>query len=412
MAVSTVLAMKKNWRVALVLLVVVVACKAPPSSTTDFSCLDTIPIAPVKTDILLVVDNSCSMTDKQDLLATGLATFANRLANATIQQDFQVGVITTSVIQQVQNSPQFDIDYSQAGWWGPAQAGRLQQAVRMDGSSTPKILRYDDATFLADFQLAVKVGVSGSAEETEFEPVRLALSSPLIDTPLDQGGNQGLLRAGARLLVFTITDEDDCSEVVNSNGILGYAVWIGDDKYNVDYCYQMAGLLTTPGDYANIFLQLAAAQGSTEVFFAAIAPVDVAPPHLAIANPNSPTLQAQGCPISFGIGRRLRQMAYLYDPSGQNLDSICAASYSDTLSRLADQISAPQTLELALPPPDGRMLVVDIIRADGTAIECTDGNGFVYAPPANGLPARLSFVDPCGRRADDKKIDVKLICAR
>jgi len=105
-------------------------------------------------------------------------------------------------------------------------------------------------------------------------------------------------------------------------------------------------------------------------------------------------------------------MAYLYDPSGQNLDSICAASYSDTLSRLADQISAPQTLELALPPPDGRMLVVDIIRADGTAIECTDGNGFVYAPPANGLPARLSFVDPCSRRADDKKIDVKLICAR
>src|SRR5207245_9616475 len=68
-------------------------CQAPPSNTTNLTCQATIPVAPVKSDILLVVDNSSSMTDKQKLLANGLASFAQRLANPAAQQDFQVGVI-------------------------------------------------------------------------------------------------------------------------------------------------------------------------------------------------------------------------------------------------------------------------------------------------------------------------------
>ncbi len=401
-----------SGRVALCSVAVLLGCRAPPSSTTDQSCQTTIPVEPIKTDILLVVDNSCSMTNKQTLLANGLASFATRLAGAAVKQDFQVGVVTTSVIQLVQGYPQYDVNYDVAGWWGPAQAGRLQQATRADGTLTPKIMKYDDPTFLSDFQTVVKVGTTGSGEETEFEPVRLAISDPLISTPLDQGGNQGLLRSGARFLIFAITDEDDCSEIAGSNGSPGYDVYIGIDKSQIDYCYQAANLLTPPQAYADVFQQLSEAQGSTDVFFAAIAPVDVAPPHLAVQAPDAGTLQAAGCPISDGVGRRLREMAYIYDPAGQNLDSICDATYADTLVQLADFISTPQLIELAVAPPDGRMVIVDITRADGSVERCSVANGGIaYAGPSGNLPARVSFVGSCQRRADDQKVAVNLICA-
>ena len=54
-------------------------------------------------------------------------------------------------------------------------------------------------------------GTSGSGQETPFEAVRLAVASSLATTPMEQGGNGGFLRDGARLLVVVVTDEEDCS---------------------------------------------------------------------------------------------------------------------------------------------------------------------------------------------------------
>src|SRR5687768_16764224 len=51
----------------------------------------------VSTDILFVVDNSGSMSEEQAKVVAQLSAFLDSLANSPVQNDFQVGVVSTSV---------------------------------------------------------------------------------------------------------------------------------------------------------------------------------------------------------------------------------------------------------------------------------------------------------------------------
>ncbi len=384
------------------------ACKGPPPTVSDVACKTQVELGAVVTDILFVIDNSGSMKEEQELLSRELSAFVDRVKNSPLRQDFQVGVITTSVYLRVQNQP--TVFFDRDGFLGPAQAGRLQTSDRGDGTFTPKLMRYDAPDFLSDFSLAVKVGTSGSGQETHFEPARLAISAPLIELPLDQGGNQGLLRNGARLMIVAVTDEDDCSEFPEANGTASYDATVGP-LASVDYCDNQSALLTKVPVYADKLRELAFAAGASEVMFAAIAPVDVAPPHEAVQDPSTTDVRARGCTTSYGVGRRLREMALNFDSSGLNLDSVCNPSFQDTLVRLADEVRTPQTIDLAVPPPDGRMLIAEITRATGDINRCSMANGgLLYSAPREDAPARITFREDCRRRADDARIDLKLIC--
>jgi hypothetical protein len=130
-------------------------------------------------DVLFVVDDSCSMAEEQNALATSFFDFLPPLIAAGI--DFHAGVITT------------DTD-------SPTANGRLveQRGVRWVQSDTP-----DPEDTLAE--LAMR-GTGGAIDERGIRAANLALTEPRVSGP-----NAGFLRADADLHIVTISDEPDNS---------------------------------------------------------------------------------------------------------------------------------------------------------------------------------------------------------
>ncbi|MBX7097253.1 MAG: choice-of-anchor D domain-containing protein [Myxococcaceae bacterium] len=132
-----------------------------------------------KADILLVIDNSCSMSDKQQALASNFTSFI-KYAN-TAQVDYQIGVTTT------------DMD---------VEAGRL-----ISGTGHPeKILKPTTVDVENKFKAKVNVGTNGSATEMGLAPAAAALTAPLITTD-----NAGFIRQDAVLAVVVVSDAPDQS---------------------------------------------------------------------------------------------------------------------------------------------------------------------------------------------------------
>jgi hypothetical protein len=136
---------------------------------------------PPRADVLLVIDDSCSMADKQASLAQGMASL---LAYATANSvDFHLGVTNTELS-------------------GPtaAQAGVLHAA--MNGQ---KILTPSTPNLGMQFTQLVNVGTSGFSESC-MDPATRALTVPNINDPAK---NAGFLRDDASLAVICFTDARD-----------------------------------------------------------------------------------------------------------------------------------------------------------------------------------------------------------
>lgn len=132
-----------------------------------------------KADILLVIDDSCSMSDKQAALAANFGSFI-KYAN-TAQVDYQIGVTTTDMT---------------------AAAGKL-----VFGPTHPeKILKPTTPDVENKFKAKVNVGINGNATEQTLAPAVAALTAPLITTE-----NAGFLRDDAVLAVVAVTDANDQS---------------------------------------------------------------------------------------------------------------------------------------------------------------------------------------------------------
>lgn len=132
-----------------------------------------------KVDILLVVDNSCSMIDEQQKLAANFDNFIAQFLEADV--DYQIGVVTTDMEN-------------------PEQAGRLQGDTKIISSTMP----VDDAREL--FQENVKVCATGSGFE-----MGLAAAAAAFAEPSALEVNAGFLRDDAALSVVFVSDEEDDS---------------------------------------------------------------------------------------------------------------------------------------------------------------------------------------------------------
>ncbi len=132
------------------------------------------PVTP-KADVLLIVDDSCSMSDKQQALAANLTSFLN-YANST-GVDYHLGVTTTDMV-----------------------------AVRGSLQGTPAVLLPTTPNLLATAAGRVIVGTNGDAIEQVLAPALAALTPPL-----RYGVNAGFLRADATLGVISVSDADDQS---------------------------------------------------------------------------------------------------------------------------------------------------------------------------------------------------------
>jgi hypothetical protein len=104
-------------------------------------------------------------------------------------------------------------------------------------------------------------------------------------------------------------------------------------------------------------------------------------------------------------------MAQLFDPTLNNLDSICRTdvtgkpSFTQMLIRFADLVNVSQTLTVS-GVPDARQLQVTLTRSDGSLQLCTVANGGItYADQT------LHFANTCTRLAADRAVSVNLLCA-
>lgn len=131
-------------------------------------------------DILFVVDDSCSMTDKQASLATNFSSFMQEAQ--TFNVDYHLGVTTT--------------DDSTTG-----ERGRL-----LSGPSNPTVLTPQSPNVAALFSQKAQVGTLGTGFETPVDCAIEALTPPLITAE-----NAGFLRPAASLAVVVVSDANDQS---------------------------------------------------------------------------------------------------------------------------------------------------------------------------------------------------------
>lgn len=388
------------------------ACQSPastPGTGVPTTCqLQAPAIQPVKTDILFVVDNSGSMYANQQRVATEIPVFVAELQRSGgVENSFRVGVTTTSVYVAFQYfNTVVDYYYPEAGW--------LLTIPLVDGGvGTERYLDDSNPELVPRFALAMaSVGISGSGQETPFEATRVALQNAVAPLNLPDGGpaNRGFLRDGARLMVVVVSDEDDCSEMRRPP--LVYE----NDVDGENFCVNHPDLLSPVGDYFTLLQNLPDGQGRNRaVVWGTLAPVsllDKSAQAVPCANQDAGfALCNADCPTSNAPGTRLRDMAVLFDLGLNNLYSICADSYHDQLLALADIAAVPQTLDLNSNVPDPRLLIVTIVRADGTQQLCTTANGGIaYEPAPDGGFPRIQFQGDCVRRQTDAEVTVRMYC--
>lgn len=386
-----------------------VACTSPveePGSTLPGRCqVDAPLISAQKTDLLFVIDNSGSMAEEQAAIATELPAFLDELRQGNgVEQDFRVGVITTSVYLRAffDNREQFS-EF-------PDQAGRLQPVPdELNRPTAERYLDQGDPDLLEKFRRLVRVGTRGSGQETPFEAARLALTPPLSTTPLGEGGNGGFLRDGARLLVVVVSDEEDCSSTERPPPVV-----LTEDTSR-DLCSEQSDRLTPLREYVRIFRNLDDGRGSArEVLWATIGPValgDKRAEAVLDRTPQGTFVRNADCPTSYGPGFRQREMASLFDSGLKNLDSICRTSFRETLVSIATLARTSQSIEV-VNLPDARLAQVRVTREDDSVQTCSVAGGdLTYEPSADGRAARLYFQSSCARKPTDKKLEVKLLCA-
>lgn len=169
-----------------------------------------------KADILLTIDNSCSMAPYQNSLASNFAAFM-AYANQ-VGVDYHMAVTTT--------------DDGSGG----------EQGKFIYGSNHPdKILTPSSVNVTSQFAAKVNVGVTGSGSETGLSPSLKALSAPLIATQ-----NAGFLRPDANLGVVVVTDAVDQSTGTAAYYISAFLNIKGGSRANAFSFSAVAGFNPNP----------------------------------------------------------------------------------------------------------------------------------------------------------------------
>jgi hypothetical protein len=162
-------------------------------------------------DLLLVIDDSPSMLDKQSALARALSMLEAQLkAIPGGMPNLHLGVVTSDMGTSGSGSlePGTAIGGGTPGTCaGTGKSGKLQtNGAPITGmfleSRRDGVVNYS-TTFIDAVSKMVSVGAAGCGFEQSLSAMRAALDSTAM--------NAGFLRASANLAVVTLSDEDDCS---------------------------------------------------------------------------------------------------------------------------------------------------------------------------------------------------------
>jgi hypothetical protein len=394
-------------------------CDSPPASAvTDCQAVG---IASARTDILFVVDDSGSMAEEQQNLATSFSAFVQELAALPSKSDFQIGVTTTSIDEPVSATNLQDA--FQRGGPNDGKPYPKGALVAVDDTGLyvpePRILRGDSATLVQDFQRNVKVGTLGSGKEQGLRAALLAVTDRIAD-----GKNAGFLRAGTRLVVIVVSDEDDCSDPFGA----GAPQILGDQAQCHDSARKnLAGTVPTPAGglpatslYVDALRNTPLAGEVRPVLVATVVGVDTAGNPTCGDTANNPACTAgSGCATALDRGDRYKQFEVAFAQGGF-LDSVCRSDFSATLRQIATLIG--QEVPLAEEPADWRLLTLSVAKPGGATVPCALGLAgagatpdVLYTPPTATRPATLTFggagvSGACALQAGDR-IDLKILCA-
>lgn len=221
----------------------------PPDAGTDAAGRDAgtdagpLPPGTNSIDLLLMVDNSNSMTEEQASLTAEFPRLVNILASGDFDQDgsttgpddflpfdLQVGVVTSDM-----GTGGFTVPTCSRSNFGDDGILRTQGRTDITGclATYPSFMRFvpgaggDPATFARDVACVATVGTGGCGFEQPLESILKGLS-PASPTSWTASGyaaptffrgtfghadtsNAGFVRAGSVLAIIPVSDEEDCS---------------------------------------------------------------------------------------------------------------------------------------------------------------------------------------------------------
>lgn len=417
------------------LLVILAACQSyvavpvQPVTLVAVSQRGKVRVA-TKADVLLVVDDSPSMSGKQDRLAAALANFTAHLDALQPPVDYQAAVTTTTVSERLgacgpsgdpYAAAQCDSEWQADGFscdtglacFRPfAGAGQLHDGI---------LKRSDYATpdaFSAQLAAAVKVGTGGYRQPQGLEAMKIAAQRP------------GFLRDGAKIVVAFFTDAEDCSDPGHRLSML-----VKDPSNDdvIDMCAResKAGAGGIPSlepvaNYANFLRSLRNADGSPKEVEvgSVISLTDGTQDPGLCANPacdaacdapaavsacearcgSAPTYQicmadcASQCHLYCGgqvPGRRYLELAFAFSGVAAN---VCADDAAPALGKLSAVIGIPKQVQLRARPSSADLLAVRVDRG-GNSIACAPGAGYDLLDGVDGIFVR--FNGTCTLQPDD-----------
>lgn len=344
-------------------------------------------------DILFVVDDSQSMTPKQNALAQNFSSFITALANNQKERvanglspfDFYIAVTTSSIFDDNSGTPRttyitdfdttsprcddgvgvegapypagtfvsygtnakvlkFTKDLDWASWGTASVDPRLTELVKQFSGTCPGTT---DLCSTSCTQTCVggniEVGSCGSNQEQPLEAGKMAIEKVLAGQQPIQAGD--FLHSNSKLVVVTVTDEDDCSNPLSN------PIRRGDCNANPPN----AG--TYPlSRYTDFFYGLGRPFGAGVVLSANCSGGSCTP-----ATCNGPGEQ-DGWAASW----RLDTIAETFQSGGYSVveDSVCN-DFGDTLIAIANLVLPPSTLQLASLPAASEITMVRIIDTSG-----------------------------------------------
>jgi hypothetical protein len=156
-----------------------------------------------KMDIVFVVDDSGSMAEEQQNLATNFPMFAQLLSQYQVDGqplDFRVGITTTG------RTVSYSIEVPDFGTVPESETGD-NGAFKNNCGSNARFLQSSDANVDTTLACRANVGTSGPSVEMPMLMSKYALSERIAD-----GTNGQFVRPDALLAIIYLTDEDDQSQ--------------------------------------------------------------------------------------------------------------------------------------------------------------------------------------------------------
>jgi hypothetical protein len=421
-----------------------VAVPVSPVTLVSVAQRNTVRVATMA-DVLLVVDDSASMSGKQDRLAAALAGFTVALDSLQPPVDYQVAVTTTTISERLGacgpvgdsnaadacdsnwQADGFACDTGFACFRAFPEAGLFHQGPQAPAEVLARV-NYTAAQFSQYLSSSVQVGTDGSRQPQGMESMRKTL------------GNPGFLRDGAKLVVAFFTDAEDCSDPSHRLSMLVKDPATGNI---VDECALQAGptytgvrSLEPVATYANYLRSLTNKDGSSkEVEIGSIisltngtgdpgmcsnpacdAQCDSANEQSACnarcaGSPTQPICVSDciaQCHTFCGgqvPGRRYQELAYAFNGIAGN---VCSDDASPALSQLSQVIGIPKQITLRAPPDPGKLLVVRVERGSQDIL-CQPGQDYQLVTTQQGVA--VAFMGACVLQPNDTW-DIRYLTAR